>query len=104
MQLNPGGGKQSWCVAKQFRLKRLLKESEDLSLSVEFAANAIVAPLTKYSRNSETRYGIFDGGVYYSDGSICARGLHVKNNAKNVPLPFHQLNFNNVNTVQGGGG
>lgn len=67
---------------------RLAKANSDMtgvSPTAEVIENAIVAPLTIFSTKSHPP--TFDGGVYYSNGTLCKRSLHIKNGALNIPMP-----------------
>lgn len=58
------------------------------SLSLEVLAESIVAPLTSLQLGQNGNSGIFDGGAYYADGSVCTRSLHRKAGFINEPRPL----------------
>jgi hypothetical protein len=69
------------------RLQSALSEemSCDKTVKMEVINNAIVMPLTYYTKNINSHVATFNGGVYYENSNNCKLSLHLKNGAMNVP-------------------
>jgi len=52
---------------------------------IEILSKGRVAPLTNMTVARGGKRGEFDGGAYYSDGSVCATGLQIKGSLDNRP-------------------
>lgn len=63
----------------------------DESLTFEIVSEGIVAPLTFLEQGERGGPGIFDGGVYHADGTVCARSLQRKAGFLNQPRPLVTL-------------
>jgi hypothetical protein len=63
----------------------------DEPLTFEVVSEGIVAPLTSLEWGERGSPGIFDGGAYYGDGTVCARSLQRKAGFTNQPRPLITL-------------
>ncbi len=57
--------------------------------AIEIIDQAYVAPLSFIRPRHEDEPGVFDGGVYRSDRSICTLGLQAMRGFRNVPVTIH---------------
>lgn len=55
---------------------------------IEIAVDATMQPLTKLVHASKGALGQFDGGVYYSDGTLCELGSTRKGSYQNIAAEF----------------
>jgi len=53
--------------------------------TIELLENAYISPLSHLTMPQGGARGRFDGGIYYSDGSVCERGRHKKKGYDNIP-------------------
>lgn len=61
------------------------------SSKIEFIRQGVVAPLSRITFAAPPVFGDFNGGAYYSGGTICQTALHGKTHYHNRPDPL-QMN------------